>query len=324
LLHNVQEKKHETSSRDLLVVGLVAGYISILISNFFGFSVVIMNLYLFLTPVFLFVLTGMLKKEHQFIYPAGNHDEKIEINPYQWTSITMVIGIACWMIIGLTWYRQADIAYALGNNLDKAGEYQQAYPQLLQATQMIPNEPVYKDEFAINMSALAAGFYSQKDATNGAAFAKNAIALNNEVVTAHPNNVVYWKNRVRLFYTLSASDTANEALYLQEAIKAIDKAHELAPTDAKISYNQGILYGQVGQKAKAIQILSETIKLKPDYAAAYLALGLFYHELAIDKDGVVVKPDMQKKAIETYEYLLKNLTPGEKEIQKSLEEWRAS
>lgn len=331
LQKHAQQKNQEadseinTPSRTLLVTGLVAGFISILISNFFGFSVVIVNLYLFLVPVFLFLLTGMLKEQHRFLLPATKHEADIsQINPYQWTSITIIIGIACWMLLGLLWYRQADIAYALGNNLDKTGNYQEAYPQLLQAIQAIPSEPVYKDEFAINLAAISAGFYSQKDATHGAMFAKNAIALSNEVVTNHPNNVIYWKNRVRLFYTLSASDKSNEAQYLQEAIKAIDTAKVLAPTDAKIAYNQGILYGQIGEKGKAAQILNETIKLKPDYAASYIALGLFYHELAIDKNGKVTDPDMQKKAIDTYEYFLKHLAPEDKEVQKNLEAWRAS
>ncbi len=313
----------------LLVIGLVTGYLSILITNFFGFSVVIMNLYLFVAPGFVFMLLGLLDENRRFAFPrhtslASTRHQDIHVNPYQWTSIIIFIGIAGWMIIGLIWYRQADIAYGLGNNLDQVGQFQQAYPQLSQAVQMEPHEPVYEDELSINLAALSAGLYSQKDTAHGALVAKNAIALSNDVVTHHPNDVVYWKDRVRLFYTLSASDTADAPSYLQAAIQAIDTAKNLAPTDAKIAYNQGVLYGQAGQTSQAIQMLTNTIKLKPDYTEAYVALGLFYHQEAIDKNGKVVNPALQQKAIDTYSYIIKTLNPTDSEVKKSLEEWRTS
>ena len=243
-------------------------------------------------------------------------------NPYQWTAIITLVLIACWLLVGLFSYRQADIAYALGANLDKTGNYQEAYPQLVKAFQAKPHEPVYGDELSINLGAISAALYSQKDATSSAQFAKNAVGISNQVVTEHPNNVVYWKNRVRLFYTLSTTDPTNQGQYLQGAIDAINKAKELAPTDAKIAYNQGILYGQTGELEKATTILLETIKLKPNYRDAYVALGLFYHQQAIDKDGKVTNTDLQRKAIETYEYILKNISSNDKEVKKSLEEWK--
>ncbi len=307
----------------LLVIGIMAGYVSILISNFFGFSVVIINLYIFLAPAFVLILLGLIHEDRRLIFPSGAAAASTDaIGPYQWTFILIFIGAALWMIVSLIWYRQADIAYALGNNLDKVGQYQQAYPQLVQAVQMEPNEPVYQDELSINLAALAAGLYSQKDTAHGAQAAKNAIALSNDVITHHPNNVVYWKDRVRLFYTLSASDQADEAMLLQNAVQAINTAKTLAPTDAKIAYNQGVLYGQAGGLQQAIQILSDTTKLKPDYLDAYFALGLFYHQAAIDQKGKIIKPDMQQKAIDTYEYILAHLDPANAQAKKSLEDWR--
>ena len=307
----------------LAVIGIIAGYITMLISNFFGFSVVIINLYIFLAPLFVLMLLGLIDENHQFIFPQNAADKiSEEVGPYQWTAIVFFVCIAGWMVISLLWYRQADIAYALGNNLDKVGRYQQAYPQLVQAVQMEPGEPVYQDELSINLAALAAGLYSQKDTTHGAEAARNAIALSNDVVSHHPNNVVYWKDRVRLLYTLSATDQANQATYLQNALQAINTAQNLAPTDAKISYNQGVLYGQAGDIPQAIQILTNTIQLKPNYTDAYIALGLFYHQEAVDQRGKVIKPDLQQKAIDTYNYVLTHLDPNNNQAKKSMEEWR--
>jgi putative inorganic carbon (hco3(-)) transporter len=323
--HEAYSESARSTPTTLLVIGIIAGYVSILISNFFGFSVVIINLYVFLAPVFVLMLLGLVDENRQFVFPAGEVKTSVEnVGPYQWTFILIFIGAAIWIIISLIWYRQADIAYALGNNLDKVGQYQQAYPQLVQAVKMVPNEPVFQDELSINLAALSAGLYSQKDTAQAAEAAKNAIALSNDVVTHHPNNVVYWKDRVRLFYTLSATDQADAGTLLQNAIEAINTAKTLAPTDAKIAYNQGVLYGQVGNLTQATQILSDTVKLKPDYTDAYVALGLFYHQAALDQKGKVVRPDLQQKAIDTYTYILQQLSPSSSEIRKSLEDWRNS
>ena len=327
LLQNKQEKYTEearTPQTTLLVIGIVAGYITMLISNFFGFSVVIINLYIFLAPLFVIMVLGLIDEDKLLVFPSNIASSNGEVvSPYQWTAILIFTGVGIWMIFSLIWYRQADIAYALGNNLDKVGQFPKAYPQLVQAVQMEPNEAVYQDELSINIAALAANLYAQKDTAQAIQAAKNAVALSDEVVRNHPNNVVYWKDRVRVFYTLSATDQADAPMYLQYAVQAINTAKTLAPTDAKIAYNQGVLYGQAGDLLQGIQILNDTIKLKPDYTDAYIALGLFYHQAAIDQTGKIIKPDMQQKAISTYEYVLTNLDPNNKDVKKNLEQWRS-
>jgi putative inorganic carbon (HCO3(-)) transporter len=313
----------------LLTTGLLAGYLSILITNFFGFSVVIVNVYLFLIPAFVFFLADMLDQEKKFIlgsHPAHSSTIKSQlstpINPYQWTAIVLAVFTAGYLLFTLFWYWYADVDYALGNNLDKIGQYQQAYPKLLEAVTTEPNEPVFKDELSVNTAVLATALYAQKDMENGNKFAQNAIALSDDVVTKHPNNVVYWKTRVRVLYTLAQSTPENQQTYLVEAEKAIDKAAELAPNDAKVSYNQGVLHGQVGDVQKGLEILQQSIKLKPNYHDAYIALGLFYHQLAVDKDGKVTNPEMQQKAVDTYQYILKTFDPNDKQVKDALKEWQ--
>ncbi len=313
-------KDPKSIKTELLTIGIFTGWLSILITNFFGFSVVIMNLFLFLMPLFIFILNDMLP-EKTFSFGAET-SESPQTNPYQWTVIALITIIAGWMIVGLARYWDADTKYALGMNLDGVGSYQQAYPLLLQAAMIEPNEPVYKDELAINTSVLATALAVQKDQTSANQFMNNAIKLSDDVVTSHPNNVVYWKNRVRIFYTLAqAADPQQQLAYFQEALKAIQTAHDLAPTDAKISYNLGVLYGQTGNIQQGIGILQDTIKLKPDYRDPYFALGLFYHQLALNQNNYVVNPAMQQKAVDTYKYILTNLNPNDQEVKKSLKDW---
>ena len=325
LTKNKEQKTSEKNSipytlNSLLITGLFTGWFSILISNFFGFSVVIMNLFLFLIPAFALIINDSLNPEKIWKFAWGQETDAI--SPYQWTIIILLNIFAIYLLTNLSFYWYADTKYALGANLDRVGSYQQAYPLLLTAAQTKPNEPVFKDELAINVAVLATALAAQKDQTNASQFANNAITLNNEVVTAHPNNVVYWKNRVRIFYTLAqAVDPTQQQVYYQEALKAIQKASELAPTDAKIIYNLGVLYGQTGNIEKGIEVLQQAIKLKPDYRDPYFALGLFYHQLAVDKNNYVTNPAMQQKAIEIYQYMLTHFNPNDEEVKKSLSEW---
>ncbi len=319
------DNESQQYKKTLLVVGLFCGWISILITNFFGFSVVIINLYFFLIPAFIFLITGLLKYDKDYV------KKLVSINAYQWVLIIIVFIIAGNMILGLFRYWYADTLYALGYNLDRSNSFQQAFPLLKDAVSIIPSEPLYKDELAVNLATLAEAFYLQNDATTAGQLAMEAISLDNQVIENHPNNIVFWKNRLRIFYSLANGDSQNKATYLSESIKSLNKSRELAPTDAKISYNLGVLLGQTGNPQEAVTVLEKTIELKPDYSDAYFALGLIYHQLAIGQttatasssgQETIVNPELQKKAINVFQYVLDNLNPNDEQIKKTLEEWK--
>jgi putative inorganic carbon (hco3(-)) transporter len=324
-----QRKKSENNhkpyaiSNILVIFGLVSGYISILITNFFGFSVVIINLFFFLIPAFVYVLSGIVNTENAIIFPKSKEEsipasvskkslgEKIKLNKKQWALSTVLLLVSLLGLLSLIDYIRADMQYSQGSNLNKGGAYQEAFPYLINAASLKPNEPVYKDELSLNMGTLAAALILQKDASNAATFTKEAIALNDDVVRTNPNNIVFWKNRVRLFYTLAQADTENEKKYIQQAIEAITKARSLAPNDAKVTYNLGVMIGQSGDRKKAVEILEESIKLKPNYRDAYFALGLYYDELG-----------QRQKAINTMQYILTNIDPNDEQAKETLEGWR--
>ncbi len=313
--------QHDTNK--ILILALLAGYISILITNFFGFSVVIVNIYLFLIPAFVFVLAEMLKPGEEFIFPR-RESKTNEISLYQWTFILFIILASLFMILNLLRFWQADVSYAYGSNLDRAGSFQQAYPYLHDAVSKRAGEPVFRDEMSINDAVLATELLSQnkpeqasESAQIASALAQEAILTSNQIVTSHPNNVVFWKSRVRIFYTLAQIDSR----YLMSSLDAIKEAQKLAPTDANISYNLGVLYGQNGDLDKGIEVLQNTIKLRPAYRDAYYALGLFYHQKALDKNGKVVNFELQNKAIEQMKYILNNLLPNDSPAKQALQSW---
>lgn len=300
----------------LLLLGLIAGYVTILITNFFGFSVVTINFFFFLIPAFVLTLAGITKSPLVISFESAQFTKSKTID-YGLSGITIAVGI--FMIIRLISFWNADKSYAYGSNLDHAGYWQNANAYLRTAVMTRPDEPVFQDELSMNDAVMALGLAQQKDGTKSAQFAQEAIALNATITKDHPNSVVYWKTRVRLFYTLSQINKG----YLPYALEAIQKASQLAPTDAKVWYNLGLLLGQTGHTDQAIVTLQKTLVMKNDYQDAYYALGLMYHESAVDKDGTVIKPELQQKAVDEMHFILKTFNPNDQQSLTALKSWNA-
>lgn len=309
------DKKAEAVSKEALPIAIVSAYVGILITNFFGFSVVVTNTYLFILPAFLFVWLGVLTPNFEIKKSLPTNSN------YAVTATGLAVLLACtFLLFKLYTIWIADTQYALGKNLDQVGQYQQAYTLLNTAVNKYP-EPVYKDEFSVNQAVLATSFASQGSTQSAQIFqslSQTSTQLSDEVTSSYPNNIVYWKSRVRIFYTLAQIDPS----YLGKALIAIKKAYELAPNDALMSYNLGVLYGQTGDSKTAVKELERTVFMRPDYQDARYALGIFYRELAIDKNGAVVNQDYNKKAIEQMQYILTKITPADTRAKDAITAWK--
>lgn len=329
-----KNKGEDSGNRRILTLSLVSGYVSILVTNFFGFSVVIINLFMFLIPALVFILANLINYDKALSFSFAKNQtsnsktqtDEFPVSKPVWVLIAVVILAAGYCIFTLINFWNADRDYALGQHLDQAQQYQTAYPYLHKAVTERPDEPTFKDELSINDAVLTIAVLQQKTTDQAQQkqtvalaqkLAEEAVAVSNDVSSQNPNNVVFWKTRVRVFYTLAQVD----GRYMQPALEAIKKTAELAPTDADISYNLGILYGQNGDAKAAVSTLENTIKLKPDFANAYYALGIFYHQLAINNKGQVVNQDYQQKAIDTMNFMLKNVSPGDSRPIEALKSW---
>ena len=305
--------KHRDSQYFPISLGILAGYISILVSNFFGFSVVIVNLFLFLFPILLFDLENgkLIRPVIGIPKNAENYDGKIA--PPRAIAIVVLGLIALYYEFYLLNFWNADKKYAYGNNLDKASEYVQAYTYLNDAVKMLPSEDLYKDELSINMATLSLLLAENKEATQAALFGQQARALSDEVVARHPKNVVYLKTRARVMFALSEIDES----FLDVAIQTIDNARKLAPTDAKLAYNEGLFYQQKGDSENAIRYLNEAIKLKPNYYEPNYSLALIYQQEA--KNNPSRASEYKEKMREVIDYVLKNIDPNNKPIKDLLD-----
>ncbi len=304
--------RKEQSGYFPISTAILGSYAAIITSNFFGFSVVIVNLLFFFLPIFFFELESPKVFSSSIAWPK-NAKTQDRVTILGMAGIAVVAFVVLFYEFYLLNFWLADRKYALGYNLNKAGEFTQAFRPLSEATKMAPGEDLYQDELSINMATLAILLADQKQATQAAQFATEAKRLSDDVVSRHPHNVIFWKTRTRVAFALSQIDPK----LIDLALDAIKSAEMLAPTDAKIVYNMALFYNQKGDNKKAEQNFREAIRLKPNYIDAYYALGLLYSQLA--KDDAARAAEYRSKARELLEFVLRNIDPNNKAVKDLLE-----
>ncbi len=250
----------------LLIIALLAGYISILITNFFGFSVVPISLLFFLLPAMAIVLTSQPEKEPK--------PQKQILENKQWAAIILISLLSLSTIIYLLKFWYADTRFALAEKLNEATKYDQAYKELQTAINLHPSEPYYRAEMALSLAGLAELAQEADNASLAGQLVDLAIAESDQALKTSPYHLNFWKKRAKMFISLALTNPH----YEQEALNTLLKAADLAQTDAKIQYNLALLYSHLGQKETAIKTLEHAIELKPNYADARYALALFYEE----------------------------------------------
>lgn len=250
----------------ILDFALFAGWVSILITNFFGFSVVIIQLLLFLFPALILVNQ---QDEKPLTYKKGL-PFSIPVVPV--SAAVSLVGIILCIILATQWY--ADTLFATSYRLAGSGEYASAEMFIEKAAMLNPSEPIYKDQMSTTLISLAMGAFGEQNATVGGELANRAIAQNNEAIKISPQNVNFWKTQTKIYYSLSTYDPNMN----QAAIQSLEQAQVLSPNDPKIYYNLAILYGRQSENDKAIALLEKARGLKPDYRDVYYALYIFYTE----------------------------------------------
>jgi len=265
IITNLNNPNHS----EYLLIGLFSGWISILVTNFLGFSVVPVALLFFLYPAIAIVIARIEEPENKRVKEVKNQLE--------WSQIAIIVfcllsSAFCLLKLAQFWY--ADVLYARGGRELKQGYAQQAFSDLQHASQLNPNEPVIRSELGYAASILATVAQKEKQADLMNQLANLSLNESTLALSSSPKNLNFWKNQVKVYYVLSELDPK----FLQPALETLLKAIELAPSDAKLWYNLGVLYTKIGQNEKAIETLEKTVTMKENYNEARYALGLLYDE----------------------------------------------
>ena len=273
---------------------LFSGWLSILVTNFFGFSVVVIQLFFFLFPAIIITLAR----------DATYRSVSLAALKKQETIIRWIIaGVTITMLVILYRYWQADTLFSTGYRLARANQFAQAQTFDTKAIALNPGEPMYHDELSTTLGSLTLAAIDAKNATLAATLAKQSLAQSDIAIRTSPKNVNFWKTRTKLYYSFSTFDPQLN----QAAIQALEVAQKLSPSDPKIVYNLAILYGRQGDNNRAVQLLGLAKTLKPDYRDAYFGLYVFYTEM---KNPAAARAELQ--------YYLDHVDANDKDFQSRL------
>jgi len=230
---------------------ILTSYLTILITNAAGFSVVVTSLFFFLLPALLSTPQNKNLKKHKVL--------TFFIPFFVFVSLIIIKNIFSSYF--------ADIFYAKAQSNNSQDQYEIAYQQIFQSISLSPNEPT----FLIEGGSLAA---KMAVITKEEKYINEAISLSDKSIQISPANVNFWKERAQNYYYLATLDTK----YFQTTIESMLQATKLAPTDAKLYFSTAQFLNSAGLIDDSIPYYQKAIELKSNYDHAYFALGQIYFD----------------------------------------------
>lgn len=221
---------------------LLASFISILITNFAGFSVVVSSLYFFLLPV--------------LALPPPKH-KKAANKPSLFLSL-LIASSFLYLLSKILTFFWADVNYNYAQKYYSRALYSQAEIYIKKAIPTRPKEALYQ--------SLASSIYASQNKIIEAQTASNL------AVNLCPASTNLWKERAQVYAQLSTSDPK---LFIY-TIEALEKNSLLAPTDAKTFYLLGKFYEAASQNDLALKNYQQALSLKSNYDHASFSLGELY------------------------------------------------
>lgn len=294
MIKNINHCDDNEDLQPLSIAAFIAGYFSILVTNFFGFSVVPIQIVFYLFPAFSFVLSHSENEPEEKDFRLKNQKAVF------WIMILMSVSII--YIICRYWY--ADILYAKGVNYNKVNRQDLSYGFLTKAINLQPKQSIYYSEQAKAFTGLALAYAQAGDASTSSQLSQTAVNYAAQSVELSAANLNNKRNEFGVLIMLS---TVNPS-YQVKAVDVLIEAVKQAPTDAKIFYNLGLLYTRLGQNELALDTLKKTVDLKPNYKDAHLAYAM-----------LLIDAKKYSEAKTQLEYILKNIDPEDSLTKQYLE-----
>ncbi len=293
-----KQKITKPTEKQILPLAFLSGFSSILVTNFFGFSVAPVALLFFLYPAM--VVTIVIKDDIQTTTLRNK-----SINAPQAISGGMVLIVAFYFLFFLSRYWYADTLFAEGKLQNDADNFTHAREILIKATKYSPKEAIYYDELSEATSGIALNLSESANEDAAKQFALTSIKESARAVELSSSNLNIRRNRARLFIRLSIIGPT----YLVGAKETLIEAVKLAPTDAKLFYNLGLTLARLGETNEAIEILEKTIEMKANYRNARFAQAL-----------LLIDVSRNEEAISELTYILEKISSEDELVRLQLEE----
>lgn len=296
-------------------LAILASLLAFQLSNFFGFSTVMINLLWVIMAAYLgasasqsldrSVPAQALKKTRRHQLKPGN---KLilplrRISLWQILTIASSLLITTHLLLTIVSVWQADYLFVKGKQQIEAADYQLGVQNLQKSILLSPKQALFYDELANAYSEIALVFLASNDRSAAQEFAELAIKTSDQVQILNPHHLNFYQSRATLFSRLARLDP----YYLVEAKSTLAHAIQLAPTHPKLKYLLGRIEYLQGNDAQAEQAWQEAIEMKPNYHEARYQLGQFYEEKANC-------PEAKKQ----YQYILEFIIPNDTNLKQKL------
>ncbi len=278
--------------------GLLAGFASILITNFFGFSVVTVALMFFLFPAMSSTIESSAK-------PIAQSNNISSLAASQKSFLLIVLCTMLYALFAISKYWYADTLYAKGKLENERQNYLAARNFLTKAIYLSPREALYISELAKADTNLALILHENERSDEASELAQLAERHMSTAQRLSSRNLNIKRDTAGSLTKLAMVDNS----YLLKANRTLVEADRLAPTDAKIKFNLALSYLRIGQNDTAEPLLREVITIKPNYKEGYFTLAA----LLADKGE-------RAEAIKLLEYVLTEIDPKDTGIKDFLEE----
>ena len=301
-------KQIAKSENITLSIALFSAYITVIFNNFFGFSTTTQQIYFYLIPAALIV--AATKGKDTLITASKNTNSLKKV-----LLLTVASASSILLIIYFINYWLADVTFTKAETMSKSGNYQTAIP-LYQKALKFKYEHVYQDKLSFVLANVAVLAAYQKQTDLSGKLVDLSKFYNKQSLQVSPENVLYWKTKAKNEYLFYQINLKTESL--ENGMKSLLKARQLAPTDPKIPYSLTIFYSLLSDEEKdsekkvlyknlSMKSISDTLALKPNF-----------------RDGYALKASLHKKYNETaeakkaYQYILEKINPKDEESLKEI------
>ncbi|MGI5827980.1 MAG: O-antigen ligase family protein [Patescibacteria group bacterium] len=286
---------------------LLASLTSIIITNFYGFSVVTVALWFFFLPVFFIVTQKQWVLLERKLY---NPLTSGSVNLIHISFGTFILFLCFFMLINIFFYYKADQYYSLSRTYLSQGGILEASKNIDKALELRGFEADYNMQKALvaSQTAFTLWYKDSSDSTDLIkTLSQQAEQSTVKALKANPVHLNIYKSALKVYLTLAAIDKQ----YYPKAIQVLETATTLSPTDPQLIINLGMLLEQQGQIEQAEAYLQKAVALKPNYRRGWIYLAQFYQN-----------QEMPEKASEAYRFILENIDPTDKTSLEYFEETR--
>jgi len=263
-LWKIITSKKITDSQKLVGTALTAGIAGLSVSNFFGFSTVVVSFLFFLFPALALQLSNNLGHERTISF---SKESTTSTKPVTLTQIIIfsIIGlIALTLLVQVTTTWLADFTFKRGKELLSAGLTQQGINKITLASELRPQQPLFTESLSNLYAQLAVAAAAEKDIESATAYAQLATNYSNTTLTLNPVHLSFYKSRIRVYLTLAQLNPE----FLTTAYNTTQVALQLSPTDPKLWYDLGIIEFAKADAQKGLEHLRYALQLKPDFSSA--------------------------------------------------------